>query len=112
MKKVFSILLVSLLFCATVFSKNIISDTSRHDSLIVRDGSSFKKAVIILDTTESSGVTAEYNWLALHYPGYSSNEQALAIGDDKHPYDILHIITKEGEEKKIYFDISNYFGKW
>ena len=111
MKKVFSILVVSLLFCATVFSKNTTSDTSRHDSLIMRDGSSFKKAVIILDTTESSGVDAEYKWLALHYPGYTTKEQSLNM-DDKQPYDILYIKTKEGEEKKVFFDISNYFGKW
>jgi hypothetical protein len=111
MKKVFALLLVSLLFCSTAFSKIIVTDTSRHDSLVMRDGSSFKKAIIILDTTEMAGINSEYKWIALHYPGYSSTGQALSM-DDKRPYDIIYIATKEGEKKEIYFDISNYFGKW
>jgi len=37
--------------------------------------------------------------------------QSLVFKNNK-PYDILSIKTADGTEKKIYFDISNYFGKF
>ena len=34
------------------------------------DGSSFEKAVVIHGANELTGVDAEYDYLAQHYPGY------------------------------------------
>ena len=73
-------------------------------------GTSFEDAVIIMDTTETTGVHAEYAWLKEHYPGYSLIKQSLVYNEGK-PYDVMEIKTSGGK-KKIYFDISNYFGKW
>lgn len=111
MKKIFFITLACFFFCSPAFAGGIPTDTSKHDSHIIRDGSSYQNAIIIMDTTESAGVSAEYKWLDLHYPGYSSESQALSM-NDHHPYDILSITTKDGTKKEVYFDISNYFGKW
>ncbi|MGP8215424.1 MAG: hypothetical protein ACLQQ4_07670 [Bacteroidia bacterium] len=111
MKKIILIAIVSLLSSSTSFAKRSFADTAKHDTIFVRDGSSFEKAVIIEDTTESEGISAEYKWLAIHYPGYRTDSQALAE-HDKHPFDILSIKTADGIPKDVYFDISNYFGKW
>ena len=75
-----------------------------------RDGSSYEKAIIIKDTTESKGIKAEYVWLSEHYSGYKMKKQSLSYNNGK-PYDILSFKYK-GKKKKIYFDISNFFGKW
>jgi hypothetical protein len=111
MKKLFFITISFMLFCSTVFAGGIERDTAKHDSISVRDGSSFKKAIIITDSTEGAGIKAEYNWLAINYPGYTTNSQSLSM-NEKRPYDILFITTKDGAKKEVYFDISNYFGKW
>jgi hypothetical protein len=76
-----------------------------------RDGSSFEKAILITEKSETKGVSAEYAWLQEHYPGYKSKGQVLSQHDDK-PYDIIKIVTQQGVEKNIYFDISNFYGKF
>jgi hypothetical protein len=75
------------------------------------DGSSFEKAIVIQEKSEMTGSKAEYQWLRENYPGYKMIMQAL-VNHDKKPYDILTITTADGVEKKVYFDISNYFGKF
>jgi hypothetical protein len=111
MKSLLCLILFQVLLCSPSFARGILSDTSKHDTAFVRDGSSFEKAVIINETSESTGDPAEYAWLALNYPGYIMNSQSL-VYHNKHPYDILNFQTHEGVSKKIYFDISNFFGKW
>lgn len=75
------------------------------------DGSSYAQAVVIEEKSESTGVTAEYAWLKKHYPGYRMKSQSLNFHKNK-PYDILSIVPAEGEEKEVYFDISNFYGKF
>lgn len=77
----------------------------------VMDGSSFEKAIVIDKKKEVEGVAAEYAWLKQNYPGYSMVKQSLS-NKGKKQYDVLVIKTKEGEEKTIYFDITNFFGKF
>ena len=81
------------------------------NSSSINDGSSFERAIIIKKRREGPGVDAEYKWLAQNYPGYKRISQSLTRKGNKH-YDIIAIKTNEGEEKDIYFDISNFFGKW
>jgi hypothetical protein len=107
MKKILSVAIVFLL----LFSSCASTNKTKQVDLASRDGSSFEKAIVITEKTESTGVDAEYKWLAVHYPGYSSTGQSLNM-NDKRPYDIIYITTKEGDKKQVYFDISNYFGKW
>lgn len=74
------------------------------------DGSSLERAIQLPDETkETTGVSAEYAVLHYFYPGYSKVSQALQSGPDDRPYDVL-IVTKDGQERQIYFDISNFFG--
>ncbi len=75
------------------------------------DGSDYDKAIVIDKKNESAGVAEEYKWLREHYPGYTLIKQSLKHKDGK-SYDVMNIKTKEGEEKNIYFDITNFFGKF
>lgn len=74
-------------------------------------GTSFANAVVIRESSETKGVNAEYKWIREHYPGSQVKRQSLTQNGKK-PYDILTIVTAEGKELPVYFDISHYFGKW
>ncbi len=74
------------------------------------DGSSIEQAVIINSATESTGVHAEYVWLAQRYPGYTRGLQSLQESGGKR-YDVLEFTTAVGEKKHVYFDITDFFGK-
>jgi hypothetical protein len=66
---------------------------------------------IVLDgiTNEGSGVRAEHIYTDKHYPGYRWSSQSLANKDGK-VYDVIEL-TKNGQTKTIYFDITDWFGK-
>lgn len=83
----------------------IVSDPSE------RDGSSFEKAIIVEKNNSMDGIAAEYAWIRNQYPGSKSLGQSLVFHKKK-PFDIIKIITEEGIEKSIYFDISKFFGKY
>ena len=74
------------------------------------DGSSYEKAVIILQKTEGKGEDAEYAWLQKKYPGYKSEMQKLIFYHGK-PYDLFQLTTVTKKEVTAYFDISNFYGK-
>ena len=85
--------------------------TEQSSSSSARDGSSYENAIVIQEKHEGPGVDAEYKWIRQHYPGSKTLSQALTNKNGK-PYDILTIQTADGTEKKVYFDISNFFGKF
>jgi|WetSurMetagenome_2_1015567.scaffolds.fasta_scaffold11907_4 hypothetical protein len=68
------------------------------------------KALVVREKTESTGVAAEYRWLAAHYPGYEMNQQSLLLEKGR-PYDLLEIVDAGGSAHSVYFDISGFFGR-
>lgn len=76
----------------------------------LQDGSSMATAIPIHAANEKAGVTAEYRWIAEHFPGYKRGPQSLLNGNGRF-YDAIDITTTSGERRKIYFDITDYFGK-
>jgi hypothetical protein len=112
MHKIFTFLLLALAFgfVSCNGSKHSVG-TSTDQFPVVKDqeGTSYENAVFITEKTESKGVDAEYKWLSQHYPGYKLKKQSLGHNGGK-PYDLMDIKTSSGEEKTIYFDISNFFG--
>ncbi|MBB3186912.1 hypothetical protein [Microbacter margulisiae] len=114
MKKVILFIFVALLIASCSTTKRFSNATAPAQTVLAnnagRDGSSYQKAIIIHASSESTGVPAEYQWLKNHYPGYQTKMQTLVFHQKK-PYDIIEIVTAEGQDKNIYFDISNYFGK-
>lgn len=79
-------------------------------SVAARDGSSVANAVIIRAPSEAAGVAAEYQWIAERFPGYTRKTQSL-LQVRGHFYDALEIVTASGEERTLYFDITDFFGK-
>lgn len=74
------------------------------------DGRSTAQAVVISGATgDFAGVQAEYAWLAEHYPGYQMQDQGLLHLRD-HYYDLLQF-RHAGVVQRIYFDITDFFGK-
>ena len=113
MKRFLIILLAgSLILHGCTGSKHATSSGPTEVPSGNRDGSSQANAVIIQEKTETTGVDAEYAWLRKNYPGYTFKSQSLIYGKDGHPYDMLSIKTAAGVNKDVWFDISNYFGKF
>lgn len=75
------------------------------------DGSSLQQAILIRGAKgEFDGVKSEYDWLAINRPGWERTEVAL-VNNGGRVYDVL-TIRKGGQTAKIYFDITEYFGKY
>ena len=114
MKKITLIPLI-VLAVACHSSKHVTTtpsgSTEQSSSSGAREGSSYENAIVIREKHEGPGVDAEYKWIRQQYPGSTVKSQALTNKNGK-PYDILTIQTADGTEKKIYFDISNFFGNW
>ena len=111
MKTVFYSLAILLMVCTYSCSQKTTGGATSSVQAAERDGSSYEKAIIINERSEGKGVTAEYAWLKANYPGYKSMGQSLNHKDGK-SYDIIRIKTSGGTEKSVYFDISNFFGKF
>ena len=76
------------------------------------DGSSIEKAVIILGAPNSIvGVSAESAWIRKNHPGWRKKRQSLMGNKDKN-YDCIEYTTPDGKTKTIYFDITDFFGKF
>jgi hypothetical protein len=114
MKNLIVILGVSCLIVACSTTKSVSDNSSNQNSVSinsVKDGSSYEKAIFITEKSEAKGVDAEYVWLKKNYPGYHLKQQSLR-NYNKKSYDVLSIVTAQGQDKDVYFDISNFFGKF
>ncbi len=112
---VFAILSGTLLVsCST--SKKSTSPSSNGYALsqsekTFEDALSYATAIVINEKNEGDGVNAEYMWIKQHYSDYKFLEQSL-LTHKKKPYDVNTIVLSDGKEVKLYFDISNFFGKF
>ena len=76
------------------------------------NGSSLKDAIIILGApSESAGVDAEHMYLSRHFPGSAVVQQALLHQAGK-VFDRLEIRTAANASTVVYFDITDFFGKF
>jgi len=86
MKRIVLFLLISGLIISCSTTKRLSRET-KEDNVTVssgNDASSYENAIVINEKSESVGVT----------------------------YDIITILTADGVEKEVYFDISKFFGKF
>lgn len=115
MKKATYCLLIAALFLgACGSSKKVVKADAKpatQTATAVADGSSFEKAIVIKANKDMAGVAEEYAWIRANYPGAKTKGQSLVNKENK-AYDILKIVTADGTEKSIYFDITNSFGKF
>lgn len=114
-KIIISIFITLLVISCSSHKKLAISDNSGqlsvYNTVYDGDGSSYQKAIVITEKTETTGIQAEYSWIKEHYPDYKVISQSLQYHNKK-PYDIINIVTSKGESKAIYFDISSFYGKF
>jgi hypothetical protein len=85
------------------------SPVPTHDD-ILRGGTSFSNAVVIMVESESAGLKEEYKWLENNYPGYGLVRRTHVKRSPRN-YDIIRIKTKQGQIKDIYFDSTRFWGK-
>jgi hypothetical protein len=109
------LLLVSVVGCTTSQpsdSENPVAAASTAKvSFAGGHGADCADAVVIRGAkNESEGVKAEYEWIAREYPG--STRAGQGMGNCKTIMDVVDITTSDGSKKRIYFDISSFFGKW
>jgi hypothetical protein len=75
------------------------------------EGSSLQTAVEFETSNYFEGISLEHQWLEARYPGYQKQGQTLMSHGGKR-YDLITIITADGEEKEVYFDIASFYGNW
>jgi hypothetical protein len=111
-KLVFIFIVTSLVYsCTSVKKATVLNESQNQQNVVIHDGSSYQNAIIIKEKSETSGISAEYAWIKQNMPGYKVTRQALTENKKK-PYDVFDLENSEGIKKTIYFDISNYFGKY
>jgi len=80
------------------------------------DGLTIEKAVIITAKSETTGVAAEYDFIASKYGVRNVAWQVLSqsVQNKKNKvYDVITIkLAKNDEKLDIYFDIANFYGKF
>jgi hypothetical protein len=103
---------VAFFFSLTAVCLAAFAGDSPQVSFSEGEGSSIDTAVVIIGArSEAVGAKAEYSYLAAHFPGSKVTRQALLSQKGK-SYDRLDFTTVEGIEKTIFFDISDFFGKF
>ena len=69
------------------------------------DGSSVENAIVV------GSVGEEYGWIKTNCPGFQPQMQALKSINGK-SYDVFTLRNGNGEERTVYFDISQFYGKF
>ena len=76
------------------------------------EGISIEKAVIVKNAkNETEGVAAESKWVRKVHPGWMKGDQALLENNGKY-YDRIEYQTSDGKTETIFFDITEFFGKF
>jgi hypothetical protein len=78
------------------------------------DGTSMKSAIVILGAKgEQDGTGAEYKYLDLLLPDVSHTVRGQALLEDSgRSYDRLDVQLTGGKSMTVFFDITDYFGKF
>lgn len=88
--------------------KRSLPPISRAD--VLKGGTSFNNAVVILVLSEREVLDEEYKWLSVNYPGYALVKRSYTIRSSKH-YDIVRIKIQQGFVRDIYFDCTRFWGR-
>jgi hypothetical protein len=72
--------------------------------LPIPNGSEPAQAVVV------PSVDAEYEWVRRHYPNYAVVRQSL-MEIAETTYDVLLLSAPDGQEREVYFDISQFYGQ-
>jgi cell pole-organizing protein PopZ len=87
------------------------ADTRPRGVIIPARGLSCNSAIVINATNEHDGIAQEKAWMNENYPGAREVQQSLTKCNDK-AADQVVLETANGRKVTVYFDISNFFGKY
>ena len=85
--------------------------TTPRAVIIPARGLSCNSAIVINATNEHDGIAQEKAWMNENYPGSHEVQQSLTKCNDK-AADQVVLETANGRKVTVYFDISNFFGKY
>ena len=85
--------------------------SARDPSVSAIPGSSYATAIRVPAANERDGVRWEHRYLTSHYRGARFAGQRLG-NHAGHVYDIMTVVTADGKQQAVYFDISSYFGRF
>jgi len=115
MKRIFAVTLFAVFLTACSGSKKTTANTNTETNATAakgtEDGLSYETAVVIHEKHEGPGIDAEYKWIKEHYSGYKIKGQSLNTVNKKW-YDIITIELSNGKDVKLYFDITQFYGKF
>jgi hypothetical protein len=75
------------------------------------DGSTCAARVLIKGAVNAdTGVAAEHRWIRARYPGFRVLQQSLIDCEDE-PTDRMTLVNVVGDERIVYFEISDFFPK-
>ncbi len=74
-------------------------------------GTSCDNAIVIHARGEDAGIHAENEWIRDHYGRFMKGGQALLSCNGKH-VDEIDFTTPDGKTHSVFFDISEWFGKF
>jgi|GEM_PF-2058693 hypothetical protein len=103
-------LYVKLILAAALLAGLAHTSLAREPGVSSTPGSSYATAIRVPSTNERDGIRWERSYLASHYRGARFAGQRLG-NHAGHVYDIMTIVTPDGKQQSIYFDISSYFGR-
>lgn len=86
------------------------ADGAKKTAEPVQDGKSETTAVVITAPDTTQGIAAENDWIRANMPGCNKSGQQLIQGE-KGIYDKILLQCADGP-REVYFEISNFFGKF
>ena len=111
MKKLMLVLICSLIFINNTFSESPIKNHKSTISYLGGDGTSVKTAIVIIGAkSEMDGVNSEYEWLREKLPSAKQLSQTT-INEQNRLYDCIEVKLPDETTRRVYFDITEFFGK-
>ncbi len=111
MKKMMLVLICSLIFINNTFAESPIKNKISTISYSGGDGTSVKTAIVIIGAKgEMDGIHSEYKWLREKFPGAKKLSQKT-INEVNRLYDCIEVKLPDETTRRVYFDITEFFGK-
>lgn len=123
MRILFAFMVIALISCLPTYEANMQNYNHNPDLSKIKyssnSGDSAKDAIIILNANKSNvGIAAEYAYLSKNYGEKNKDWKLIKQSSysDKvsgKTFDVLDIeILDKNQTKTVFFDISNFYGKW
>ena len=88
--------------------------THPQDLTISRPGDSADTAVVIRARNTTAGVAAEYSYLSGEFGHENVDwkiQSQMSTSQNRKTFDVLTVALKDGSSRRIWFDITAFYGK-